>query len=255
MSQAITLQEALEILSDGEISSQGQLPWSSNYTFLVKVAPRGKSIPQDDNGEPLEIYAVYKPRRGETPLWDFPQGTLCLREYAAFLVSAQLGWNLVPPTVLRNGPQGFGSVQLYIDNDTEQHFFTFRENEALSEQLQQLVVFDLVTNNADRKSGHVLVDNNARLWAIDHGITFNVEHKLRTVIWDFANQPIPVTILDDLRSLQKATDASQPLGKALHELLDKDEIAAFKRRIKGLIELGHFPAPSRNARSIPWPPV
>ena len=146
----LSVDEAIKILSEGPLESLGMLPWSSNYTFLVKATDKLRK--HADSDEPLELYGVYKPRKGEAPLWDFPDGTLCLREQAAYLISRALGWNLVPPTVLRNGPEGFGSVQLFIDNDPNVHYFSFRENPVLADQLRALVAFDLITNNADRKS-------------------------------------------------------------------------------------------------------
>ena len=243
-SVAITVEEVLETLAEGKIEEQGMLPWSSNYTFLVMVSA----------GE-LKLPAVYKPRRGERPLWDFPQGTLCLRERAAYLVSAALGWMIVPPTVLRNGENGFGSVQLFIDNDPNQHFFTFREDAAVCEQLQRIALFDLATNNADRKSGHCLRDRQGHIWAIDHGICFNADYKLRTVIWDFAGQPISKLMLNDLQQLRAQLSDDHPLGEALDGLLDDDEVRALKKRLDGLLKLKTFPSPNRYERSMPWPPV
>lgn len=247
----------LQLLSTGKMSSLGLLPWSSNYTFLVKVTAAGAEVDAEtDDDAPGETLAVYKPQQGESPLWDFAEGSLCMRELAAYLVSDALGWHLVPPTVLRNGPHGLGSVQLFIENDPNVHFFTFRENPDIADSLQRLVAFDLITNNADRKSGHCLLGLDGRLWAIDHGITFNVDHKLRTVIWDFANQPLPTALLDDMQRLrQTLDDNTSDLMKVLRELLTSTEVKAFKRRLDGLIHLGHFPAPSRGQRSVPWPPV
>ncbi|MCS7061563.1 MAG: SCO1664 family protein [Anaerolineae bacterium] len=248
--RSFSTEQVLQRLHAGRLESLGLLPWSSNYTFLVKVTPEDSGPSEDE-----ELLAVYKPRRGEAPLWDFPDGTLCLRELAAYLVDAALGWGLIPPTVLRNGPHGFGSVQLFIENDPSQHFFTFRENPANCETLKRLALFDLITNNADRKSGHCLLDKNGRIWAIDHGITFNADYKLRTVIWDFAGQPIPQHLLDDLRRLREEIEPHQPLGKVLRDLLTEAEVAAFARRIDGLLKIKTFPGPSRSQRSIPWPPV
>lgn len=249
---SLTLDEATDLLSNGEMESLGLLPWGSNYTFLVKLTD-AKYV--DDAGQPLELYAVYKPRQGEAPLWDFPEGTLCLREYAAYVVSAALGWNLVPPTVLRKGTQGFGSVQLYIDNDPEEHYLKFRERPELAEQLRRIAAFDLITNNADRKSGHCIIDRDGRVWAIDHGICFNADYKLRTVIWDFAREPIPDDVLDDLQRLGDRLRPKATLGKALRQLLDAPEVDALERRIGGLLELKSFPGPNRYERSVPWPPV
>ncbi|MBO9394950.1 SCO1664 family protein [Caldilinea sp.] len=242
--------QVLRVLREGNMQSLGLMPWGSNYTFLVQVTDNSKSEP-----EPASLLAIYKPRRGEVPLWDFPNGTLCLREFAAYLVSEALGWHLVPPTVLRNGPHGFGSVQLFIESDADQHFFNFRDDAACCQQLQRMALFDLITNNADRKSGHCLRDKHGRVWAIDHGITFNADYKLRTVIWDFAGQPIPSEMLEDLRQLRAQVHAGQPLGDALRKLLTEEEVQAFIRRLEGLIRLRHFPNPNRHDRHIPWPPV
>ena len=253
ISSSLSEDAVLDVLRDGDVESLGLLPWSSNYTFLVKVTQDGRAASED--GEPVEMLAVYKPRRGETPLWDFEEGTLCLRELAAYLVSASLGWDLVPPTVLRSGPHGFGSVQLFIENDPDQHFFTFREDPANAPALQRLAAFDLITNNADRKSGHCLLGQDGHVWAIDHGITFNTDHKLRTVIWDFAGLPFPDDMQSDLRRLRAEVDPQRPLGQALRQLLTEAEAAAFARRIDGLLRLKAFPGPSRSQRSIPWPPV
>ena len=245
--------EVLELLSAGEMEAVGLLPWSSNYTFLVKISgeiPSGRS-----RSDCVQVMAVYKPRRGEAPLWDFPDGTLCQRELASYLVSAALGWDLIPPTVLRSGSHGLGSVQLYIENDADQHFFTFRDDPRCCDQLKRLVAFDLITNNADRKSGHCLLDKEGHVWAIDHGITFNIDYKLRTVIWDFAGQPIPPEMLRDMHRLLDEIGPKHALGKALRKLLDESEVAAFKRRTQGLVDLGVFPGPNRSQRSIPWPPV
>jgi uncharacterized repeat protein (TIGR03843 family) len=251
--RSLSLDEIVQLLSKGDMEAMSLLPWSSNYTFLVKLA--SEVAGHADKPKVVEIMGVYKPRRGESPLWDFPEGTLCLRELAAYLVNNSLGWDLIPPTVLRSGPHGFGSVQLYIDNDSEQHFFTFRDNPAYCDQLKRLVAFDLIANNADRKSGHCLLDKNGHVWAIDHGITFNSDFKLRTVIWDFAGQPIPREMLADMRRLLADIGSKQPLGKALRNLLDDDEVSAFKRRTQGLADMGVFPGPNRSQRSIPWPPV
>lgn len=237
----VTVDQVLDVLNQGEIEEQGMLPWSSNYTFLVTVS-------QDD----VSLPAVYKPRRGERPLWDFPQGTLCQRERAAYLVSEALGWLIVPPTVLRTGPRGFGSVQFYIDCDQEEHYFTFREQHR--DEAQRIALFDLVVNNADRKAGHCLRGYDGRIWAIDHGITFHTEPKLRTVIWDFAGEPIPAEALDDLRQFQAKLKPGQPLREALADLLSTAELRAADRRLESLITSGMFPDPGPG-RHIPWPPV
>jgi uncharacterized repeat protein (TIGR03843 family) len=237
----LTVEQVMAALTDGEIEEQGMLPWSSNYTFLVTL----------EHGD-LTMPAVYKPRRGERPLWDFPQGTLCQRERAAYLVSEALGWQIVPPTVLRNGPRGFGSVQFYIDCDQEEHYFTFRD-EHLAEG-QRIALFDVLVNNADRKAGHCLLGHDGHVWAIDHGITFHDEPKLRTVIWDFAGEPIPPDLVEDLKSVQTALKPGAALRQKLGELLATAELRALDRRLEHLIASAVFPDPGPG-RHIPWPPV
>jgi uncharacterized repeat protein (TIGR03843 family) len=251
MSDSLPIDHVLRVLARGKMELVGLMPYGSNYTFLVRLADDEAAGSDEGDG----AFAVYKPRRGEAPLWDFPNGTLCLREYAAWLVSEALGWRVVPPTVLREGEHGFGSVQLYIDHDDEQHFFTFREDEAAHDQLRRICVFDLITNNADRKSGHCLRDGDGRVWAIDHGICFAAEHKLRTVIWDFAMQRIPDDILGAVQSLRNRLDSDDWIVRTLRQLLDEDEIQALMRRMDGVLKLKTFPSPGRSARSIPWPPV
>ncbi len=249
----LTTQQILELLTKGEMEVEGLLPWSSNYTFLVNIMGEiGASSPTADIAQ---LKAVYKPRLGEAPLWDFPEGTLCLREVAAYQVNSALGWDLIPPTVLRVGPHGTGSVQLYIDNDEDLHFFTFRDDPANTDQLMRLALFDLITNNADRKSGHCLLDKHGHVWAIDHGITFNTDHKLRTVIWDFAGQPIQPEHLSDLQRLRDGIGAKQLLGRVLRDLLEENEVAALKRRIQAILDMKVYPGPNRTQRNIPWPPV
>jgi uncharacterized repeat protein (TIGR03843 family) len=245
----------LRTLTDGAMELLGLMPYGSNYTFLVRVAGAGGGAAAADAEANAGTLAVYKPRRGEAPLWDFPTGTLCMREYAAWLVSEALEWRIVPPTVLRDGEHGFGSVQLYVDHDDEQHFFTFREDEAAREQLQRICIFDLITNNADRKSGHCLRDVDGHVWAIDHGICFAAEHKLRTVIWDFAAERMPDAMLAAVQSLRDRLAGEEWIGRALRQLLDEEEMRAFQRRIDGVLKLKTFPSPSRSTRSIPWPPV
>ncbi|MFQ6015696.1 MAG: SCO1664 family protein [Anaerolineae bacterium] len=238
----IEVKRILSLLVGGEIDAHGLVPWSSNYTFLVTV----------DDGS-LSCLAIYKPRRGERPLWDFPQGTLCLREYAAYLISEALGWSLVPPTVLRQGPQGLGAVQLFIDAEAEAHYFTFRDEHV--QELQRIAAFDCVVNNADRKGGHCLRGKDGRIWAVDHGVTFHAVPKLRTVIWDFAGQPIPEEMLQDLKSLRARLSGRDPLLEALANLLTMEELVALKQRLDRLIETATFPEPDPHRRTTPWPPI
>jgi len=233
----------LEILEKGNITiDHGLLRWSSNYTFLI-------SITHDETA----VLAVYKPQRGERPLWDFPDGTLCYREMAAFLTSRELKWNIVPPTVLRDGPHGLGSVQFYIEHDPEVNYFTL--DEGMKRQLIRISTFDYIVNNADRKGGHLLLDSQGHIWGIDHGITFHSAPKLRTVIWDFADEPIPDAIIADLQSLcQKLEDTGGSYQQAIQKLLSGREITAFRNRLRRLIDCKRFPTPG-SGPNYPWPPV
>jgi uncharacterized repeat protein (TIGR03843 family) len=239
----MSIAEVLVLLAQGELTIQGMLPWSSNYTLLTTVCNN------DTQG-----LAVYKPRRGERPLWDFPRGTLCQREVAAYLLSEALGWGLVPPTLLRDGPHGIGSVQLFIDADREAHLFTMQQEGGYEEAIERLAVFDVVSNNADRKSGHCLKGNDGRLWAIDHGICFHAEPKLRTVLWDYAGKPIDAAIMADLRALRERMQGGDVLIEALERLIEPDETQAMRRRLDRLIARGKHPEPGRGY-NMPWPPV
>ena len=237
-----TKEEALELLEEGNLELDGLISWGSNYTFLGKVCLESR-----------ELDVIYKPRKGERPLWDFPAGTLCLRERAAFLISEILEWNLVPPTVLRDGPHGWGSVQQFIEHDPDTHYFSLQGQYQI--QFQQIVLFDLLVNNADRKGGHVLLDENEHLWSIDHGICFHAEHKLRTVIWEFAGKPIPSEQTEDLQRLQEQLrDSSSVLIQQLKELLSEREMQALQQRLRRLLAQPTFPHPGPG-RHYPWPPV
>jgi hypothetical protein len=231
----------MALLAEGEMELLGLLPGSSNYTFLA----------HSSSGD-LEALAVYKPQRGERPLWDFAQGTLCLREVAAFLLSQMLGWPRVPPTVLRKGPHGLGAVQLYVEADPEAHYLTFAQERP--GEGRRIALFDLVANNADRKSGHCLLDSAGRVWCIDHGITFHADYKLRTVIWEFAGQPIPAPLLGDLHALQSRLAQNDPQTEALACLLSPREMDALRRRLDHLLTAKTFPEPGPY-RTVPWPPV
>jgi uncharacterized repeat protein (TIGR03843 family) len=240
---ALTPDRALELLTYGDIAVEGLIPWSSNATLLVTV--------RDDE---LSTLAVYKPQGGERPLWDFRYGTLGLREVASHLVCEALGWGMIPPTVLREGPHGLGSVQFFVHAREDAHFFTIQNDPAHLEDLQRLAAFDVIANNADRKSGHCLVDSQGRLWAIDNALTFHADPKLRTVIWIYAGQPLPDDILADLQTLRELLAEDSQLDKALNQLLTESEVAAFHRRLGHLIEDGRFPEPGEG-RVLPWPLV
>ena len=242
-STELNIADVLTLLAKGELEVQGMLPWSSNYTLLATVRCDG-----------LEGLAVYKPRRGERPLWDFPRGTLCQREVAAYVLSTALGWTLVPPTVLRDGPYGVGSVQLFIDADHEAHLFTMQKEGGFEEAIERVAVFDVIANNADRKSGHCLKGNDGRLWAIDHGICFHAESKLRTVLWDYAGQPLQPDSLDNVRALRDQLQSKDAVVEMLESLLSPEELRALRRRLDRLVASGIHPDPGPG-RNMPWPPV
>ena len=243
LSAASTDHEIVRALIEGEVEEKGLLPYSSNYTFLATVHHRQQEIP-----------AVYKPRRGENPLWDFPVGTLCQRETAAFLVSEALGWGVVPPTVLRDGPRGPGSIQFFIECDPNIHYFNMREDARYAPALRRLALFDYLINNADRKAGHCLYGYDERMWAIDHGICFHHQYKLRTVIWEFAGEPIEEQLLADLELLQRLINAD-PLQSTMNLLLNSPEQEALCRRIVDLLTDGQYPLPLSHQRNYPWPPI
>ena len=231
---------ALSLLLEGEIELQGRMPWSSNSTFLATVS----------SGDQL-TQAIYKPHRGERPLWDFPDG-LYRREVAAYVLSEALGWALVPETVLRSdAPFGDGSLQRFVDADFEEHYFTLLENHPEThDALRAMCTFDIVANNADRKGGHCLLARDGHVWGIDHGLAFHDEPKLRTVIWDFAGEAVPDHLLADLE--RRAT--MEGLAPVLAPLLSPVEIDAVVGRAAAVVRVGRFPGPG-NGRPYPWPLV
>ncbi len=236
-------QSILTALHKGEIQMEGQFLAGSNYTFLVDIVHDAKVIK-----------AVYKPVRGEQPLWDFPSGTLAKREVAAFVISESLGWDLVPPTVYRRkGPMGAGSVQEYIEHEPHTHYFNF--DDTTRQRLRPVALFDIIANNADRKGGHILVDSHDHLWLIDHGICFHMDDKLRTVVWDFAGEEIPTGQIADLCRLMDDLEKDSQLALELRYLLSEGEIDALLRRTRQLASSGRFPYPQSTRRSYPWPPV
>jgi uncharacterized repeat protein (TIGR03843 family) len=230
--------EVLSLLSSGRIEVQGRMPWSSNGTYLVTVSD-----------EEHTTAAVYKPGRAERPLWDFPDG-LYRREVAAYELAEALGWRLVPETVARgDGPLDAGSLQRFVDADFEQHYFTLLEVDAHRAALKRMATFDVIANNADRKGGHCLIDGDGSVWGIDHGLCFHVEPKLRTVIWDFAGEPLARRDRRDLQQL-----AERGLPSALTALLHDDERRALDARIERILAVGRLPAP-RSHHPYPWPLV
>ncbi len=233
----------LTALQDGNLELQGQFLHGSNYTYLAQLShAEGR------------FKVVYKPTRGEQPLWDFPPASLARREVAAFVVSEALGWGLVPPTAYRRkGPLGPGSVQQYIEHDPNYHYFNFNEEDR--QRLRPTVVFDLVINNADRKGSHVIIGEDRHIWLIDHGVCFHVDDKLRTVIWDFAGESIPLDLVDCLRSLLSLLRPEGPLVENLLVYLKPGEVRALANRTRQILRGGVFPLPPDDRRVYPWPPV
>jgi uncharacterized repeat protein (TIGR03843 family) len=254
-------------LATAPLELLGRFADASNATLLVRLTDRDPRPLGELAAElhreptlqdlPVEDLAVYKPRRGEAPLWDFPVGTLHRREVAAYVVSEALGWDVVPPTVLReDGPVGVGSLQRFVPHDPDLHYFTLREqdDESLRVQLATMALFDLVIDNADRKGGHVLLeavpDGPPRLRGVDHGVSFNVDPKLRTVIWDLMGRPVPAARRVELSRLADALDAA--VGERLHELLSGEELDVLRARVQRLSDLRELPAPS-GRHPYPWP--
>ncbi len=226
-----------QLLTEGDIAVEMRMPYSSNATFLVRI----------NQGE-RSCRAIYKPLRGERPLWDFAPG-LHRREVAAYRLAIAMGFDFVPITVLRDGPLGEGSVQLLIDADFEQHYFTLFESQPeLHDQFRDIAVFDIVANNTDRKSGHVLIDADKHVWGIDHGLCFAADFKLRTVIWEFGGETLPEPLLDAVRKVSDTV----PLEVA--SLLDSDEVEALTHRAAWLLEHRQFPVDD-SGRRYPWPLV
>jgi len=228
----------LELLGAADLDIEGRMPWSSNATFLARLvvdgAPRGQ--------------AIYKPVRGERPLWDFEPG-LHRREVAAYRLSAAMGLGVIPPTVLRDGPLGEGSAQWFVDADHSQHYFTiFEARTDVHDQLRAIAAFDVVANNTDRKSGHVLIDGEGRVWGIDNGLCFAEEFKLRTVVWEFGGEPLPDALRGAIASIADAVPDD------VAELLADDEVAALAERARLLADGGTFPV-DPSGRRYPWPLV
>ncbi|MEV0157155.1 SCO1664 family protein [Micromonospora sp. NPDC050686] len=258
---------ALRLLHDGELDLEGRLVDASNTTLRGILTLDG-----------VTARCVYKPVRGERPLWDFPDGTLAGREVAAYLVSRATGWDLVPPTVLRDGPFGPGSCQLWIDEpDDGEPLVGFVPADAVpprwfpiaaardddgaayalahadDPRLARLAVLDAVINNADRKGGHVLVGPDDRVYGVDHGVSFHVEEKLRTVLWGWAGRQLPPDVVAMLAAL--AGQVGGALGDELAEHLTVSEVAGLAERIERLRAAGTFPQPSQEWPAIPWPPM
>jgi len=233
----LVAEQRLDLLRTGDVDIEGRMPWSSNATFLVNVR-RGDQCGQ----------AIYKPMRGERPLWDFEPG-LYRREVAAYLLSEAMGFHIVPPTIVRDGPHGEGSMQWFVDADHQEHYFTIYEKyDDLHDRLRLMGVLDVVANNTDRKSGHCLLARDGSIWGIDHGLCFAAQFKLRTVIWEFAGEPIPDAAIAPLQRLVDRV----PLDIAA--LLDDDEVEAIQERADWLLQRGEFPI-DETGRRYPWPLV
>ncbi|QBI21134.1 SCO1664 family protein [Egibacter rhizosphaerae] len=255
---ALSPPDALARLADSRLAPLGRLANASNGTVLVSVGGAPTVDPDELVADPDRhgvVLAIYKPRAGERPLLDFPGGTLCQREVAAYELSAFLGWDLVPPTVLRDGPLGEGSVQLFVPHDPSQHYFTLVEDPGRHEELARIALFDLVTNNADRKAGHVIEASDGELRGIDHGLTFHVEAKLRTVMWDLHDVPLPASWRDDLECAATALSAGERVARRLTRLLEPEEIDTLARRAAHAATLERLPLPPEHRRPYPWPPL
>ncbi|MEV4916946.1 SCO1664 family protein [Streptomyces tirandamycinicus] len=259
---------ALELLTRGEITVRGRIREASNAALYCSVALDGR-----------EAHCVYKPVAGERPLWDFPDGTLAQREVAAYELSEATGWGLVPPTVLRDGPYGEGMCQLWIEADPARSLLALADGDepedgwkavGLAEvgegrtallvhaddpRLRRLAVLDAVINNGDRKGGHLLPVADGRLYAIDHGVTFHVEDRLRTLLWGWAGEPLTEEALAVLETLDASLDGRSALAGRLAELITRDEVSAVRSRVRALRTSARHPEPAGNWPAIPWPPV
>jgi hypothetical protein len=243
MTTQVDFEGAERLLREAEFLDCRPVWYSSNYVYLAQLCTDGE-----------QFGAIYKPHRGESPLWDFPDGQLYKHECAAYEFSKLLGWDFVPPTIARDGPQGVGSVQVFIPHDPNVHFFVQRDRPELLPQLMRICAFDAAVNNADRKGGHCLLDERDHIWGIDHGLCFHPSPKLRSVIWDWAGEPVPDGILEDLEeaglSIAAETDEALPLLSVLGE----HESAALLGRIERLLVEKRFPVPGA-ARHYPWPTI
>ncbi len=238
----LSRQEIEQKLSKWPITGIGLHPGGSNYVFVVRLEQESE-----------EIYGIYKPASGERPLRDFPYGTLHNREWSAYVVASALGWPAVPPTVVRDGPHGIGSVQLFIDADFSKHYFNMRDDRL--DDYEPVAMFDVLVNNADRKGGACLIDADDYIWAVDHGLTFNPLARRRTVMFEFNGTPYPDDLLTDVDTLLgKLEEPQSELRKHIASALDESEIDALLRRGKEMLEDRHFPIldPDWN---VPWPMI
>ena len=233
----IASDDAVKVLQNSQIEIIGRMAWSSNSTYLVDVLDDG-----------TDLQGIYKPSNGERPLWDFPSG-LYQREIASFLLAQMIGWDIVPPTVKTDGPFGIGSLQLFIPCDFEEHYFHMLEDPKNHEMLQRICLFDFVANSTDRKGGHCLRESNGKIWGIDNGLTFHVDFKLRTVIWDWAGLEIPEVLIADLKNF-----IDRSVGDDLLQFISIQELEAMFSRTKLLLKNGRFPE-DPTATRFPWPVI
>ena len=243
----------LKRLCDWEISGMGLHPGGSNYVFVVRLEDPGRvtSDPPEEDPEGA-MYGIYKPSAGERPLRDFPYGTLHLRERASYLLASELGWPDVPPTVVRDGPHGEGSVQLFIDADVEANYFTLRDD--CLQLFEPVAMFDVLVHNADRKGGSCLkADSDGRIWAIDHGLTFNPMARRRTVMFEFNGQEYPVELLDDVSRIADDIAAGESsFAVEMRTLLSEPEIEGLRMRAERMLQSRRFPMLDPNV-NVPWP--
>ena len=235
----LDLEGALTLLREGELSVEGRLVDASNATLYCTTSLAG-----------VTAACVYKPVRGERPLWDFPDGTLAGRELGAYLVSAATGWGVVPPTVLRDGPFGTGMCQLWVDVDETVDLQVLARSDP--EDLRRMAVLDAVINNADRKGGHLLPTPEGRVHGVDHGICFSAEDKLRTLLWQWRGEPLSDEAVEVLSRLRAELEGQ--LENDLSEHLTRREVRRTKERIDALLATGLHPYPSQDWPAIPWPP-
>lgn len=229
------------LLRHGEITKTELIPWGSNYTFCVTLELDG-----------CQGLGVYKPRRGERPLWDFPSGTLYRREVAAFLTCQAMGWSFIPATLVRGGPHGVGSIQLFIESEPVRSIRELQQSNDLD--LARMAVFDIVTNNADRKAGHILKDAAGKLWGIDQGLCFNVDPKVRTILQHFCGSPIPKVVQEELRAFRNDPVLYDGIASALGGLLADNEVEFYQRRVDWVLANGVYPSLDPY-HSVPWPPI
>ena len=239
MAPVLPLDDVLTLLSSGVLSVEGRLLDASNATLFCTTTLDGATAT-----------CVYKPVQGERPLWDFPDGTLAGRELGTYLVSAATGWDLVPPTVLRDGPFGTGMCQLWVDVDEQVDLSVLARSD--HPDLRRLAVLDAVVNNADRKGGHLLPHPDGKVQGIDHGLCFSVDDKLRTLLWQWRGEPLTEEAVEVLSRLRSELEGS--LGDGLHELLTRREVRRTVRRVDRLLSFGTHPEPSSEWPAIPWPP-